>query len=779
MKKLVITLVFCFLAILFAPTEKINAYPGGILDGKPLWIGDTGTTTKLATDNNETSCYTLPKSLNGAPPLNYHLGWAGSAADTATITQYQLKGSGTFRLDLFKPDGTLIVKIDVTPDGLKHALNYPNVGMLSLWNVSTTSTANVCEFDLFGTYTDKTPPSVPSGITSSSTVNSVTLNWKASTDNYSGVKGYNVYRGATKITATPINALTFTDTGLNDDTNYTYQLTAVDNANNESAKSTAVSVKTLKLMPPTAPEGIYGVIGNTEATVNWSAVENATGYHIYRDGVRITSSPITATSYTVTGLINGKTYGFEVSAVNPDGESSKSNAIYLTPQDAPKPPIAPPGIYGDAGNTKVIVNWSAVGNATGYYVYQDGVKITGSPITTTSYTITGLANGRTYHFEVSAVNDNGESIKSAVDLMPHDPPPPPTPINLVGTAGDKQATLAWNKVTEANKGYNVYQDGVKITKSPITVTTFKVTGLTNGKEYKFEVTSIAASEAFDGESPKSAAVKVTPNSGPPATPGGLSGTVGDKQVVLTWTMKPDMGYYIYVNGVKVNSSPLYDNTYTVTGLENDKKYSFQISAFNEFGESKLTGALSRTPSAPKFDLGDAKTPFSAKDMVSTGFSFMKLYLSWILLGLGVIFALVIVMILFWISKKTKAKAAKMETIRKYENQLSDLRTKREEYLKKNRDSIRDKEQKLKGFGNEKRQIERQLKALKQEGNTKRQRQSRQRQDDPERNARLVRQYRKELREYRKKYGKINLERTARESRSGRGGRVNRPARVGR
>ena len=73
------------------------------------------------------------------------------------------------------------------------------------------------------------------------TVHSVTLSWTASTS--TNVTGYNIYRGTqsggpyTKINATPVAALTYTDSAAQAGATYYYVTTAVDNNNNESAYS--------------------------------------------------------------------------------------------------------------------------------------------------------------------------------------------------------------------------------------------------------------------------------------------------------------------------------------------------------------------------------------------------------------------------------------------------------------------------------------------------------------------------------------------------------------
>ena len=74
------------------------------------------------------------------------------------------------------------------------------------------------------------------------TSSTVSLAWDASTDDVSGVTGYQVFRGATQV-GTP-TGLTFTDTGLAASTTYSYTVRAVDGTAKVSAASTAVSATT-------------------------------------------------------------------------------------------------------------------------------------------------------------------------------------------------------------------------------------------------------------------------------------------------------------------------------------------------------------------------------------------------------------------------------------------------------------------------------------------------------------------------------------------------------
>ncbi|MFF0139410.1 glycoside hydrolase family 6 protein [Streptomyces sp. NPDC005227] len=89
---------------------------------------------------------------------------------------------------------------------------------------------------------DTQAPTVPGGLTvSSTTSNSAGLSWSASTDN-TAVTGYDVYRDGTKVGSATTTS--YTDSGLSASTTYAYTVKAKDAAGNVSASSTAVSATT-------------------------------------------------------------------------------------------------------------------------------------------------------------------------------------------------------------------------------------------------------------------------------------------------------------------------------------------------------------------------------------------------------------------------------------------------------------------------------------------------------------------------------------------------------
>jgi PKD repeat protein len=96
------------------------------------------------------------------------------------------------------------------------------------------------------TLADTKAPSTPSGLKAAVTsASSVKLTWSAGKDTGgSGLKGYKIYRNGAFLTLIPVPATSTIDSGLAPSTKYVYQISAVDNAGNESSKSGSVSVTT-------------------------------------------------------------------------------------------------------------------------------------------------------------------------------------------------------------------------------------------------------------------------------------------------------------------------------------------------------------------------------------------------------------------------------------------------------------------------------------------------------------------------------------------------------
>ncbi|MEZ4777187.1 MAG: M4 family metallopeptidase [Bacteroidia bacterium] len=181
---------------------------------------------------------------------------------------------------------------------------------------------------------DTQAPTAPTGLSASGTTQTTTsLTWNASTDNV-GVTGYKVYLNGTSIgtvTGTAANV-----TGLTASTTYSFYVTALDAAANESGASNTVNVTTQSAadtQAPTAPSGLAASnITQTSADLSWTASTDNVGvdhYNVYVGGVLNGTSA--TTSYALSGLTASTTYSVYVTASDAAGNTSgQSNTINVT-----------------------------------------------------------------------------------------------------------------------------------------------------------------------------------------------------------------------------------------------------------------------------------------------------------------------------------------------------------------------------------------------------------------------------------------------------------------
>ncbi|MHB1125397.1 MAG: cytochrome c3 family protein [Bacillota bacterium] len=84
--------------------------------------------------------------------------------------------------------------------------------------------------------------------------------------------------------------------------------------------------------PTSAPTLSSWTSGNGTIGFTWSAVSGATGYNVYKNGVKVTTpaQPQTELTYSESGLTNNTKITYDVKAVNADGESTKKLTVTIS-----------------------------------------------------------------------------------------------------------------------------------------------------------------------------------------------------------------------------------------------------------------------------------------------------------------------------------------------------------------------------------------------------------------------------------------------------------------
>jgi Ca2+-binding RTX toxin-like protein len=293
------------------------------------------------------------------------------------------------------------------------------------------------------------------------------------------------------------------------------------------------SDQTVDLRPPAAPSNVRATAGVGSASITWTLappqgspvssqqiVVNSQGAVVRT----ITGIPSTATSRTITGLTGGRSYTFQVRAVNVAGPgplSAPSGAV-----TAMGLPAAPTGLTAVRGNASARLSWTAGPDGgspiTGYVVQ---VRIAGAVVRTDEFTgpatsveVTGLTNGTAYTFRVGAVNALGSGpLATSGTVTPATVPGAPGILAPTqGAAGGALTAVAnWSAPAStggsAITGYRVSAlpvaaDGVTVTGPPVVVSVGAAARTRSftlpAGTYRFEVVALNALGAGD-PSPRS------------------------------------------------------------------------------------------------------------------------------------------------------------------------------------------------------------------------------------------------------------------------------------
>ncbi|MFJ4499582.1 cellulase family glycosylhydrolase [Streptomyces sp. NPDC088864] len=241
----------------------------------PVWVGEFGTTLQSATDQKWLKAladYLRPTSEYGGDSFSWTFwSWNPNSGDTGGI---------------LKDDWT---SVDTVKDGYLASIKAPDFG---------NGTGNGGD--------DTEAPTAPAGLTvTGTTASSVSLSWRAASDD-TGVTGYDVYRGATKVGTT--TGTTYTDTGLAAGTSYTYAVRARDAAGHTSAPSASVPATTTAAGGNTGCKATYTVNGDwgsgfgVDVTVTNTGTSAATSWKLtwtYGGDQKITN--MWNAAYTQTG----------------------------------------------------------------------------------------------------------------------------------------------------------------------------------------------------------------------------------------------------------------------------------------------------------------------------------------------------------------------------------------------------------------------------------------------------------------------------------------------
>lgn len=312
-----------------------------------------------------------------------------------------------------------------------------------------------------------------------------------------------------------------------------------------------------------------------DVTLTWSAPagDAPTRYEFSEGGGAWEAVLATTRSRTIRALDAGTTYSFYVRAVTAAGGTGPAASVTVSPGEAPGAPRPDDALPNLAGDGEVTLHWLPPLVTSGpilRYEYRYRAQFMGASWSdwlnaglARTVPIENLTNDVGYDLEVRAVNAVGEGPAWRSSARPVAGVVAGVPGNLAVQVGDAFVSLTWPAARDSNGGPAAgyvcqYRpeggvtpldcvtggDELATCLAPtILDTAVRVTGLTNGIPYRFEVRSCTAAPPATGQPPDTsdpARAEATPTAvvSAPGSPQELVAQAADGAVTLRWDVAP-------------------------------------------------------------------------------------------------------------------------------------------------------------------------------------------------------------------------------------------------
>jgi lysophospholipase L1-like esterase/chitodextrinase len=472
-------------------------------------------------------------SVNPQDLVTYNLGMP------ALVNARAAAGWNIELLDLYTLAG--LIKTSGSPDYASDGLHFSLTGYSKIANVWYSVLDPAVS-------SDTTPPTIPNPLSvTGTTLSTVSLAWNASVDAPAGVAVYRVYRNGVPLTTTA--ARTFQDTGLTANTTYSYGVTAIDFANNESLPAVVnATTGTLPpdVTPPGSPSGLSATaVSSTRIDLSWTGSTDpapalvSDGFNRANGGLGATWTPMNGTFQIVSQHVEpsaADTYTTARLTTWTAGDAQWAEvAVTVTGPNSGGGPVVREGNGGDL----YLVDYNGRADHKLYSVVAGVAMVLGG---WTDPAVSGdvvrlEAIGTTINVLVNGVQKLSVSDTRLAGGIPG--------IYAFAAAGERvqlEAFAAASSSTTSSgvAGYRVYRNGTLVITTP--TMTYADTGLQPTTGYSYTVTAVDRAGNESGPTGPAAATTLPLDGTPPGAPTGLSATaVSSTRIDLSWTGSTDPG----------------------------------------------------------------------------------------------------------------------------------------------------------------------------------------------------------------------------------------------
>jgi len=430
---------------IFAPGQSIISTWPKYLTATNTYVGETGTSMAAPHVAGAVARYLETATVTAATPTDAW-NWLKTNATCNAITYYTPTSTQPSRTGLIKTPNRLL------------AVEAPATVPCAPGNITTTtgSTSSVVTWE-----------EVPAG-------------------NGSVIIAYTATATPGGKFCTVPSGTTCTITGLTAGTKYSIAVTATN--------STGIGAQGFADYLPGTPQNVKATAADKSAVVSWDDGTSS-------DGPPITAFTATATpggesctvpsgtTCTITELVKNTKYTISVTAKNRVGFGPASTTVSVTPGGLPG---AVTSLVAATQKNALDLSWvQAAGDGT-EVTYTATATPGGGTCTSTATaaskcSITGLINGTEYSVSVIGENTYGKGTETIATGLADGPPE--VPVTLTSLMGSKSVTITWPAITSSiNVTYVVTSTPGNLT-CETTETSCTITGLKNGVNYTFAVTT--------------------------------------------------------------------------------------------------------------------------------------------------------------------------------------------------------------------------------------------------------------------------------------------------
>lgn len=335
---------------------------------------------------------------------------------------------------------------------------------------------------------DNIPPQVISGVNAFSTGRAISINWNTATD--PDVAGYNLYRSERmngnyqRINTSLLEPLQtiYADSSIRQGKNFSYKVSAVDHAGNESPLSLAAIARIQDTRPPESVQHLTAEYNGKEVELSWAPVKESSSFRSYLilrnmqgDGnkafSKLNQEDLRETKWKDPGMAGkgfkeGAIYQYGVITTDSAHNFSDTTTFLLQIPDhtPPAPPTNTQAINENGLRVHLTWNASSSADAVSYKVYKQALPSGPEVLVEVlkekrAFRDEEVRVGQKYLYRITAMDslENESEFSLSDTIWVRDFDPPRQVRNVRAIPQDSGVTIYWEPVEGFDlQGYRVY-----------------------------------------------------------------------------------------------------------------------------------------------------------------------------------------------------------------------------------------------------------------------------------------------------------------------------------